>query len=229
MTLVVEDLLGLPVEDPHCVGHIEGERDGVPDAQAVGEGVALGDPDDDKQREGVELTLGLLEKDAVGVAQPLKVTLTVLQPLPVKDGVPLAHTVALAHKLPEAVLKAERLVDPLDDTHTVPLTEDEGERVPDAHTVTVPDALGEVEADKQRDAVGVIVGLKVADSDVVEQPLEDTDMEVRPLPENVPLGEPQGVGLFEVEDDRVPEAHEVGDTDVLGDPVALRHRDAVSV
>ena len=229
MTLVVEDLLGLPVEDPHCVGHIEGERDGVPDAQAVGEGVALGDPDDDKQREGVELTLGLLEKDAVGVAQPLKVTLTVLQPLPVKDGVPLAYTVALAHKLPEAVLKAERLVDPLDDTHTVPLTEDEGERVPDAHTVTVPDALGEVEADKQRDAVGVIVGLKVADSDVVEQPLEDTDMEVRPLPENVPLGEPQGVGLFEVEDDRVPEAHEVGDTDVLGDPVALRHRDAVSV
>jgi hypothetical protein len=128
-----------------------------------------------------------------------------------------------------------------------------GDRVAEGHTVGVPDILPELEDDKHRDVVGLLVGLIVRDGVPVAQPLDDTvrvgDGVTLPLP--LPLrhrdavgdcdgdvvaerqreGEPLPLGLLVK--DVVPVAQLLDDTVRVGDgvtlplPLSLRHRDAV--
>jgi hypothetical protein len=112
----------------------------------------------------------------VGDPHALGAADTVPQPLPEKDVVSLAHVeavgltlalddgtpVAVAHLVAETVtlLVGEPLGLPLADAHTVAQALAEAERVAEAHTVNDPEAHGEPEEDRQRDAVGLTLELR---------------------------------------------------------------------
>jgi hypothetical protein len=116
------------------VGVTEAGGDLLLDARKVAAAEILGDAEEDKQREALGLTLAL------------------------DDGAP----VAVAHLVAETVtlLVGEPLGLPLADAHTVAQALAEAERVAEAHTVNDPEAHGEPEEDRQRDAVGLTLELR---------------------------------------------------------------------
>jgi hypothetical protein len=135
--LPVAERLGLPLVEAHAVAQPLAVGDRVEDAQTVAVPDALAEPVEDKQREGEGLTVGLSE----GVTE------------------------TEAHALVEAVTQAveDLLALPLEDPHGEALPVGGVDRVPVAQTETVSETLGDAVEDRQREDVGLTLGLRDED------------------------------------------------------------------
>ena len=225
----MDDLLGLPLAEPHSVGLTEDEGDRVPDTQAVALMVPLVEPEADKQRDDVGLPLGLLEIEGVPVAHAVAVIDTVPHPLPESAGELVLHPEPLPLRLPVTVPVAERLGLPLADAHAVAHPLAVGDRVGEEQAVAVTDTLGDTVEDRQRDAVGEMVGH--AEEEMVPLPhaLGDAVAVPQALRLGLPEGDPQGEGVAEARGERDEDAHRVGVPEVQGEPEEERHREVVGL
>ena len=88
-----------------------------------------------------------------------------------------------------------------------------GDRVAEEHTVGVTETLADPVDDRQREAVGLPLGLIDCESDTVTHAEDDGVTVPQPLAEG----------------DRVEEGHTVGVPDTLVDPVEDKHREAVGL
>ena len=199
---------------------------------AVAVTVTLGDA----ERVGRKLPVGfkpfavvLPEVDRVIEEQALPERVAVPQPLGEGERVEEAHTEAVRDTVGEAEEDRQReavaLVEghcdvevvavrqPLAVTEAVPLPLTLGEREEEVHAVSEMVTLPEVEEDKQRDAVGLPLGLRVRDTDGVEHPLSVGETVLQP----------------EVEGERDEERDAVGEFVPLVEPVEERHLEAVGL
>ncbi len=194
--------LGNTLADANSVPEPHG--DGTPDvvAHTVGVPDARAEPEDDKQREleGLALALG--------------------------DG----GCGAVAHAVGDVVVntEAEPRALPLEEPPAVALLEGRGERLPVAHTVALPDALGEPEKDRNREAEVSLVGLGEDTGDPVVHTVG------KPVPLAVvewlgkPLTDPHCEAPAESEGGRVSDAHGEAVRLLLGEPEAERQREGVA-
>ena len=204
--------------------------EGVADVQGEGATVREGDPVADRQREGEAVEDGHWEGDPVAVAQLVAAAPdAVPRPLLVKDGVLVAHAVVPTLTVAVMVPVEERLEDPLVEAHNVAHPLAEGDRVADAHTEAVADMLGDPVADKQRDVVGVAVGLADGGGDLVAHGVgvNVTDPVRDEL--GLPLKDAHSVALTETAGDRVPDVHWVAMREAIGDGVEERQREVVGL